>query len=187
MSLTPAPTLVTDRLTLRGLAPQDFELLAEFFATRERSWGFGGPKNRNEAWRWFSAAIGHWHLQGKGYWAIEDRKTGATCGITGIWNPEGWPEPELGWVAFAGAEGRGVMAEAATAARLHAYTAWGMGPLCSLIFPGNDRSVRLAERLGCTHERDVETPSFGTEHLYRHPSLQELSKPSSSEAVGQQT
>lgn len=175
MTLTSAPTLTTERLILRSLAPQDFEPLAEFFAIKERSWGFGGPKHRNDAWRWFSAAIGHWHLQGMGYWAIAAKDApDAALGITGIWNPEGWPEPELGWVAFAGAEGRGIMAEAATAARLHAYTAGGMGALCSLIFPGNDRSIRLAERLGCTHERDVETPSFGTEHLYRHPALSEL-------------
>ncbi|KMW60522.1 Protein export cytoplasm protein SecA ATPase RNA helicase [Candidatus Rhodobacter oscarellae] len=184
MSITPAPNLETERFILRSFNASDFEPIAAFFAIKERSWGFGGPKNRNDAWRWFAAAIGQWHLQGKGYWAIEDKTTGAALGMTGIWDPEGWPEPELGWVAFEGAEGKGVMAEAATAARLHAYTAWGMGPLCSLIFPGNTRSIRLAERLGATHERDVETPTHGREHLYRHPALQDLLVPASSEAVG---
>ena len=174
MTLTKAPILETQRLVLRGPAPQDLEPLAEFFANRERSWGFGGPKNRNDAWRWFSASIGHWHLQGRGYWTITLKDTQEICGITGIWNPEGWPEPELGWVAYPNAEGKGIMAEAATAARHHAYTVWGMGPLASLIFPGNDRSVRLAERLGCVHEKDVQTPTHGTEHLYRHPALSEL-------------
>ena len=105
MSLTQAPILETDRLVLRGPESQDFEPLAAFFADEARSWGFGGPKHRNDAWRWFSAAIGHWHLQGRGYWTITTKDSGQICGITGIWNPEGWPEPELGWVAFAGSEG----------------------------------------------------------------------------------
>ena len=48
----------------------------------------------------------------------EDRATGRNVGRAGIYHPDGWPEPELGWMIYAGTdEGRGLAREAATAAR----------------------------------------------------------------------
>ena len=168
------PTLETERLTLRGPEPQDFEPHARFFANERRSWGFGGPSNRNEAWRWFASNIGHWALRGYGYWTITDRRTGEIHGITGLWHPEGWPEAELGWVAFDGAEGRGIIHEAATAARACAYEHFAITSLPSYILPGNSRSIALAERLGATYEGTFENISHGTELIYRHPAPEEL-------------
>lgn len=163
------PVLETERLILRGPEQQDFEPLAGFFADKERSWGFGGPMNRTEAWRWFASSIGHWALHGKGFWTVTLKHDGAICGMVGIWSPEGWPEPELGWIMFEGSEGKGIAHEAGLAARTHAHKAWKMGPLSSNIFPGNIRSVALAERLGCHYERSFDNVSHGTELVYRHP------------------
>ncbi len=167
--MTPAPTLHTQRLTLRGPEPADIEPLARFFADPVRSPGFGGPLPRHEAWRWFASMIGHWHLRGYGFWTVTDRETAEIHGICGLWNPEGWPEPELGWVMFEGAEGRSIAHEAATAIRDHAYTALGMTTLTSNIVPGNTRSVALAERMGAVFEREYENVTMGTDRLYRHP------------------
>ncbi len=170
MSLTlNIPRLETDRLILRGPEHRDFEPLAAFYADEARAWGFGGALPRNEAWRWFASSIGHWALHGYGYWTIEEKHTGNICGITGIWNPDGWPEPEIGWVMFEGAEGKGIAYEAALAARTYAYEHMGFTTLTSNIFPGNDRSVALAERMGAWFERTYENVSYGTENLYRHP------------------
>lgn len=163
------PTVTTDRLTLRGPEPQDFEPHAVFFADAERSWGFGGPEDRNEAWRWFASNIGHWALRGYGYWTITDSKTGAIYGITGLWEPEGWPEAELGWVAFDGAEGKGIIYEAALAARDYIYANYKTTAIPSYILPGNTRSIALAERLGATYEHSFENVSHGIELVYRHP------------------
>ena len=168
------PILTTDRLTLRGPEAQDFEPHATFFADADRSWGFGGPENRNGAWRWFAANIGHWALHGYGYWTITDTKTGAIYGITGLWHPEGWPEAELGWVAFEGAEGKGIIFEAATAARAYIYGNYKSKAIPSYIFPGNDRSVALAERMGATYESSFDNISHGTELVYRHPAPEDL-------------
>ncbi len=169
MSLTNAPQLSTDRLILRGPEPNDFEAIAAFFADAERARGFGGGKNRTEAWRWWASSIGHWHLHGFGYWTIVARDTGAPLGITGLWYPEGWPEVEMGWVAFAGSEGKGVMAEAAQAARIFAYRNLSLPALSSNIKPDNTRSIRLAERLGCHLERRYDNVSHGEMLLFRHP------------------
>jgi RimJ/RimL family protein N-acetyltransferase len=163
------PVLETDRLILRGPEPADFEPIAAFFADAERAWGFGGAIDRPEAWRWFASLIGHWALRGYGFWVIADKATGAALGITGLWMPEGWPEPELGWVVFEGAEGRGIAFEAAMAARAYAYEALGLPALSSNIFPGNIRSVALAERMGARFERAYDNVKHGRELVYRHP------------------
>lgn len=162
------PTLSTERLILRGPEQRDFEPVAAFFADADHSWGFGGPLSRNEAWRWFASMIGHWVLHGYGFWMAETRD-GQQVGLIGIWAPEGWPEPELGWVVYKGAEGKGYAREAAEEIRRYAYGVLGFETLSSNILPGNTRSVALAERLGAHFECSVDTGGRGTKMVYRHP------------------
>ncbi|MBE1285851.1 MAG: GNAT family N-acetyltransferase [Rhodobacteraceae bacterium] len=162
------PVLKTERLVLRGPEAHDFENIAAFFADEQRSWGFGGPLDRNGAWRWFASMIGHWALHGYGFWMV-DTHEGAPVGFVGLWSPEGWPEPELGWVMFDGTEGKGYAFEAAEEARKFAYEVLGFETLSSNILPGNTRSVALAERMGAHYERSFENVSHGTEMVYRHP------------------
>jgi RimJ/RimL family protein N-acetyltransferase len=167
VTLTVAPILRTERLVLRGPEMCDFEPLVEFYADEQRSTGFGGPIKREEAWRWFATNIGHWAIHGYGFWTVTtDSKV---CGIVGLWFPEGWPEPELGWVMFQNAEGKGYAAEAALAVRAHAYDSLGFPTLTSLIVPDNSRSIRLAERLGCVREAMIDNLHMGAEWVYRHP------------------
>ncbi|MCE8515725.1 GNAT family N-acetyltransferase [Ruegeria pomeroyi] len=162
------PTLTTQRLILRAPEARDFDGVATFFADAERSWGFGGPLSRNEAWRWFASMIGHWVLNGYGFW-MADTREGEPVGFVGIWSPEGWPEPELGWVVYQGAEGKGYAREAAEEIRRYAYAVLGFETLSSNIFPGNARSVALAERMGARFERSYDNVTHGIEHVYRHP------------------
>ena len=169
MTLTNAPALHTERLILRGPELSDFELFAAFYADPVRSHGFGGVLPRDQAWRWFASMIGHWHLRGYGFWTVTDKADGTALGICGLWFPEGWPEPELGWMLFPSAEGKGIAFEAATAVRDHAYAALGFSTLTSNIVPGNTRSIALAERLGAHLETTYENVNMGTEHLFRHP------------------
>ena len=163
------PRLQTARLILRGPEAADFEPLCAFLRDPVRSAGFGTEESRSDAWRWFAVNIGHWALHGYGYFTIEMKDSGKAAGISGIWNPEGWPEPEVGWVVFDGYEGRGIAHEAATCARDWAYTTLGFTTLTSNIVPGNTRSVALAERMGAWFERQYDNVHMGAEMLYRHP------------------
>jgi RimJ/RimL family protein N-acetyltransferase len=169
MSLTNAPVLDTPRLILRGPQTRDAEAVIAFLLDQTRAADFGSAPNRGEAWRWFALSVGHWHIHGYGYFTIEMKETGAPAGITGIWNPEGWPEPELGWVVFDGFEGRGIAHEAAMRARQWAYEDLGLTTLTSNIKPGNTRSIALAERLGAWFERAYDNIHMGRDFLYRHP------------------
>jgi len=169
MSLTAAPVLDTPRLTLRGPEPRDIEPMIAFLLDQARAAGFGASPDRGDASRSFALNVGHWHIHGYGYFTREDKTSGQPVGITGIWNPEGWPEPELGWVVFAGYEGRGIAFEAATRARSYAYEDLGLTTLTSNIKPGNARSIALAERLGAWFEREYDNIHMGRDFLYRHP------------------
>lgn len=174
MSLTNAPTLETDRLILRGPEKRDADAMIAFLMDDTRSAGFGGYTNRAASWRWFTLNVGHWHWHGYGYFTIQDKATGKPAGISGIWNPEGWPEPEVGWVVFDGYEGKGIAFEAATRARRWAYEDLGFTTLTSNIVPGNTRSIRLAERMGAVYERTYHNPNMGEDLLYRHPGPEAL-------------
>jgi RimJ/RimL family protein N-acetyltransferase len=169
MSLTAAPRLETERLILRGPEKSDAEAVMAFLMDPARSAGFGHIAKRGEAWRWFAMNVGHWHWHGYGYFVIEDRETAAPAGISGIWFPETWPEPELGWVVFDGYEGRGIAFEAACRARRWAYDELGFTTLTSNILPDNDRSKRLATRLGAVYERTYHNENMGEDELWRHP------------------
>lgn len=163
------PRLETDRLILRGPEPADFEPLCAFITDPARAEGFGVEKDRPKAWRWFAMNVGHFALHGYGYFTMELKETGQPCGISGIWNPEGWPEPELGWVVYEGFEGKGLAFEGALRARRWAYEDLGFTTLTSNIVPGNDRSVALAERMGAWFECAYHNVEMGDDLLYRHP------------------
>ncbi len=173
-SLTQAPVLQTENLILRGPTAADADPIVAFLMDKDRAWGFGHLPVRGEAWRWFALLVGHWHIRGYGYFVIETKDTVQVAGICGIWNPQDWPEPEIGWVVFDGYEGRGIAFEAATRARRWAYQDLGMTTLTSNIVPGNTRSQALAKRLGAFHERTYENSNMGTEELWRHPPASEV-------------
>ncbi len=168
------PRLETERMILRGFEARDFDPLAAFLTDQERAEGFGSMPDRPKAWRWFALNIGHWALHGYGYFTMELKDTGEACGITGLWNPEGWPEPELGWVVFEGYEGRGLACEGALRVRDWAYRDLGFNTLTSNIVPGNTRSIALAERMGAWFERSYTNVEMGVDLLYRHPSPGDL-------------
>ncbi len=163
-----APTLHTERLTLRALAGKDFAPLAEFYES-PRSNFVGGPLRPDQTWRALSCEIGHWTMRGYGRFAVEEKETGKLAGIIGPWNPEGWPEPELGWDLMEGFEGKGYATEAALATRNYAYTQLGWKTAISLVADGNTASAKVAVRLGAEQDGRFVHVNFGEMTIYRHP------------------
>lgn len=161
------PTLHTDRLTLRALRGDDFPALAAFYES-ERSHFVGGPKRPDETWRMLATEIGHWTLRGYGRFGVEERESGAFCGIVGPWYPEAWPEEEIGWDLMNGFEGKGYATEAGRAALDWCYADLGWRTAISLVAKGNDGSAAVAKRMGATWEREFTHPMFGTMDVYRH-------------------
>ncbi|MGC9368152.1 MAG: GNAT family N-acetyltransferase [Paracoccaceae bacterium] len=168
------PRLETERLILRAPTLQDFEVFADFYAS-ERASFVGGPLDREGSWRMLAMEIGHWQLAGFGRWIVETRDGGATAGLVGLFCPEGWPEPEIGWDLFSGHEGKGYATEAGAAARNYAYDVLGWDTAISLVKPANVASARVAERLGARLDGMFPHQRHGEMQVWRHPSPEALS------------
>lgn len=167
--LANTPTLDTSRLVLRAPSAEDWPAFRTF-AVSERARFVGGPLEADKAWRAFGHVIGHWVLRGWGMFVFAGREGGAPLGMAGPWCPHGWPEREIGWSVWdALAEGKGLAAEAAAAARDHAFRALGWTTAVSYIAPENDRSIRLAERLGARLDPAAAHPGDTPCLVYRHP------------------
>jgi RimJ/RimL family protein N-acetyltransferase len=150
----PVPRLETPRLLLREWRASDFEAHAAMSADPEVMRFLGGPLDRAQSWRQMALHAGHWALRGYGHWVVERAEDGALLGRVGLWNPEGWPGLEVGWKLAHHAWGLGYATEAAGAAMEYAWTALHAERLISLIDPANERSRRVAERLGLTPARE---------------------------------
>ncbi len=169
MTLLDIPTLETERLIMRAPSEADLNADTAFFASDAAKF-VGGPLRRDEVWRVFASLLGHWVVRGYGYWSVDEKDTGAYVGRIGLWFPEGWPEPEVGWTLMTQATGKGYATEAALAARAHAYDVLGWDTAISLIDLDNHASKAVAKRLGAQLEYLYEHPKYGKSEIWRHPS-----------------
>lgn len=142
------PILFTERLILRLPEPADFEAYAAFAADAETMTHLGGAMPREIAWRDFSMRAGAWMTRGFSMFSVIERESGAWVGRIGPWQPEGWPGTEVGWGVARAAAGKGYAYEAAVAAIDYAFDMLGWSDVIHTIAPDNQRSIRLAERLG---------------------------------------
>jgi RimJ/RimL family protein N-acetyltransferase len=164
-----APILTGARILLRPHRADDFERIAQLYET-DRSKYIDGPLSRETVWQNFGADVGQWVLLGFGCWAIEEKSSGAYIGQTGLNFPVQFPERELGWLLFEGFEGKGHALEAASLARGFAFGTLGWTECVSYIDPDNERSIRLAERLGAVRDEAAATPGGDACLVYRHTS-----------------
>ena len=160
--------LETERLRLRQLRESDQDALARFYADPEMTRYLGGPVDAGEAWHWLLAAIGHWSVRGYGYFALDEKASGAFCGAVGLIMHFDWPELEMGWRVFREYQGRGYATEAGRRVRAYAYETIGTKTLVSYIDPENAPSMRVAERLGARHDGTITLRGRPAE-VYRHP------------------
>ena len=160
------PTLSTERLTLRPFDDGDLDALAPLFADAETTRFTGGVKSRAETWLRMAAYQGHWVLRGFGPWAVVETDSSRLVGRCGLWNPEGWPELEVGWTLSRDVWGRGYATEAGAAAVEGGRSSLGLTRIASCIVPGNERSIAVAERLGMTLDRKAEFPDGGEAAVY---------------------
>jgi RimJ/RimL family protein N-acetyltransferase len=155
-------SLETERLLLRQFRESDLDAYAEMCADAEvmRFISVGGRvMNRQEAWRHMAMVLGHWQLRGYGFWAVEEKATGALVGRVGCWQPEGWLGFEVGWSLARKFWGRGFATEAARASLRYAFEHLDQARVVSLIHPENLPSMRVAERIG--ERRDGEGEVVG--------------------------
>ena len=164
-------TLTTERLVLRPLVADDLDALAAFYGDPQvmRHVGGGRALTHEETRASLERMMANFQRAGYGQWAVVERSSGTFLGRAGILE---WPdlgpsgETEIGYLLGRPYWGHGYATEAALAARDWAWRELGLRRLVSLILHGNDRSVRVAEKLGETYERDVTTVHGQTTRLF---------------------
>lgn len=142
------PKIETDRLVLRGPAPEDVGTYQTFFADAEASASYGGPFDAGQAWRVLAMDFGHWALRGYGRWVLESRESGQVVGSCGLWWPEGLQRSELTWWLLPEERGKGYATEASLAAIEYGYEVLRWVLVETHMNDDNMSARRLAERLG---------------------------------------
>lgn len=165
------PVIETPRLRLRAPVLSDFPAYRDVF-TSGRARYIGGPFTEEAAFADFCQGIAGWMLRGAGMWTLTLAHQDAPLGWIYLWQERGDPEPELGWVLVAQAEGHGFATEAARHVLPHAVAHFGAEGFVSYIDMGNSRSARLAIGLGARRDPAAEAQMAARGetdlHVYRH-------------------
>ncbi len=145
----------------------DWPVYAAFMASDGAVY-MGGPVAEAAAWGMFCHDVAQWSLMGHGSLMIESRADGTCIGQVGINSGPLFPEHELGWLLYPGFEGQGYALEAATELRRWGFEVLGLQTLVSYIHRDNEKSRRLAERLGAVLDDAAERHDLN-DLVYRHP------------------
>ena len=161
------PTLETERLRLRGHRADDLDAAMAIWQDADvYSFITGKPLSRQDVWLRLLRYSGLWDFLDYGYWAVEEKASGAYIGQLGFADFQrglvGFDGryPEAGWVINPAYAGQG-------------YASEGMGAACDwmdnhqdhkrtfcIIGRDNPRSVRVARKIGYQFALDAE---FGDE------------------------
>lgn len=156
-----APTLTTERLTIRAIALSDWEDYAAAWADPELTRFIGGePRDRTTSWGKFLMGAGLWPVLGYGYWTFADKGTGRYLGNgglaqfeRGVASLEG--HVEAGWAFAPAAWGKGYATEAMAAILSWADANHVADEIRAIIDHDNVASQRVAEKLGFTRHLDT--------------------------------
>jgi RimJ/RimL family protein N-acetyltransferase len=159
----PHPSLQTERLLLRPWRPEaDLDALAAINADPAvmRWIAPNRALRREESAALLDRIVRHWDEHGFGLWAVQPRpaEDGACIGFAGLaipsFLPDVLPAVEVGWRLGRAWWGRGLATEAARASVRFGFETLGLQSVVSIIDPGNEPSLRVAEKLGMRAGRD---------------------------------
>jgi len=160
----------TERLLLRLPRLDDLDDFAAAFADPEvmQFLGDGSTVTREQTEKGILRWLERWEADRIGLCSMEIRATGQVVGRTGflVWDSADWTtstfaeageraDVEIGWTVFREHWGQGYATEAALALRDWGVAERGLSRLISLIRPDNVRSVRVAEKIGESFEREI--------------------------------
>lgn len=155
--MTPAgiPTLVTERLVLRPLVPDDLEPLIEIQAEESFWWyPLRAGMTADQTAAFLERVLASYERDGFGLEAVVERASGSLIGWAGLavphFLPEILPAVEVGWRLAGAARGRGFATEIGAAAVAFGFTAGGLERIVSIYEPQNAASGRVMEKLGFT-------------------------------------
>jgi RimJ/RimL family protein N-acetyltransferase len=148
----------TARLRLRELTPEDAPLILELLNDPAflHHVGDRGVKTLDDARQYILAGpMASYTRFGAGLYRVELKATGAGVGICGLLKRDGLEDFDIGFALLPQHRSRGYAAEAAAAVLARARDALGLERVVAIVSPGNERSVRVLERIGFSFERMI--------------------------------
>lgn len=97
-----------------------------------------------------------YRTHGHGLNRVELRDSGEPIGLCGLIRRPRFQEVDLGYALFPAFEGKGYATEAGAAVLNHGIQVLGLRSFIALVTPGNDRSIRVLQRLGFAAAGHVE-------------------------------
>ena len=147
----------TKRLILRKMTIDDLDDLFLIFSDPKVMESFGGVLlDRTKMEKWIRRNLDHQDRYGYGLFSVILKESGELVGDCGLEHMEvdGMPEVEIGYDFLSSYWGRGLATEAASAVRDYAFEQLGLTRLISLIRTHNKASMRVAEKMGMTREKE---------------------------------
>lgn len=154
-------SIETARLRLRMFRREDLDALAELFTDPDvmRFVGDGKPVLRDEAEKALISIIRHWHRNGFGRWAVEDKATREFVGFGGLRSL--FAKPEVVYHFARAHWGKGLATKLATASLRYGFEEHRFDRIVAIAKPQNAASIHVMEKLGMRFE--MRTSYYGIE------------------------
>jgi RimJ/RimL family protein N-acetyltransferase len=185
-----APSVRTERLTLRGWRPEDRAPFAAMNADPRVSEHLLGPISPDDSDEMVDRVMTCWSRRGYGLWAAERRDSGTFIGYVGLWpatfDAHFTPAVEVGWRLAPEHWGHGFATEGGRAALRYGFDDIDLDEIVSFTAAVNTRSVRVMDRLGMRRDTDgdFDHPVMPLDHPARSHVLYRLSRKEWSRAAG---
>lgn len=147
----------TERLLLRAFSPGDVEEMSAIYGDDEvMRYVWFGTLDLGATTARLERHTREQLERGFATWAVVERESGRVVGDAGldVWQPTG--EPELGYTLARSSWGHGYATEAARACLDAAFAHLGAQRVVATVEEGNDRSLRVVDRLGMRRVDTVE-------------------------------
>lgn len=159
--------LTTERLRFRQWEEKDYPAFSAFFSDESNARFVGGVQHKEGSWRLMATYIGHYHLKGYSFLAVETQSDRQLVGTVGLWKSIPWPEHELGYWLLPNMQGKGFGLEAGKAVLAYAKEL-NLPSLVSHIDARNAPSKKLALGIGAHLEGTIDLIGFGPHEVYRY-------------------
>ena len=148
----------TERLIIRPFELRDVEPSYQMNLDPEinRYTGEGGVASKKEIERRIVENVfGDYEKYGFGRLAVEWKATGEFIGFTGLKYLEDMDEIDLGYRLLKEYWGKGIATEGGKISLELGFSKLGLDQIIALIMPANIASIRVAEKLGLTYQKDI--------------------------------
>ncbi|GLS90449.1 acetyltransferase [Psychromonas marina] len=150
--------IITPRLILRPVAVTDFEVSYQLFSDPDvMRFSLNGPYSKQKTIEFIANCIKQTEQNRPSLLAVLDKETELLIGYCGFYMQtiNGIEEVELGYRLLKSQWGKGLATEAAIAMKEYAFQEMGLTRLISIIDKDNIGSVRVAEKVGLTIEKEL--------------------------------